>query len=256
MNRTRKAVHTRNTPWLTVISASQTTDVRLICFGEAGADPEQFRNWTQALNEHIELLAFRLPGHDNPQNRTRYEQWPPLLVDAFAALQPYLSEPHALFGHGLGAILAYELAKLSETHCPGQTRHLFISGCRSPDTRPASAPLHSLPNVRHSYAPSSPGALIDATASDQLAAFEALIHSDVKLLESWADPSSRSLHIPMTAFYGSDDPLAPLESMVNWREFTRREFELIEMTGNHFFTTTQRHRLLQIINTHLGLLSE
>jgi surfactin synthase thioesterase subunit len=234
-----------------VINTGQATDVRLICFCEAGADPEQFRSWTQALSEHIELLAFRLPGQGNPQNQTRYEQWPPLLIDAFAALQPYLSEPHALFGHGLGAILAYELAKLSETHCPGQTRHLFISGCRSPDTRPASAPLHNLPNIQHGDALSSPGAL-----PDELAAYEALIHSDLKLLQSWADPSSRSLHIPMTAFYGSDDPLAPLESMVNWREFTRREFELIEMTGNHFFITTQRHRLLRIINTHLGLLSE
>ncbi|MCU1749449.1 thioesterase II family protein [Pseudomonas sp. 6D_7.1_Bac1] len=243
-------MHARNTPWLTVINAGQATDVRLICFSEAGADPEQFRSWTQALSEHIELLAFRLPGPGNPQNQTPYEQWPPLLVDAFAALQPYLSEPHAFFGHGLGAILAYELAKLSEIRCPGQTRHLFISGCRSPDTRPATAPLHN------GHALSSPGPFPDASTNNQLAAYEALIQSDLKLLESWADPSSRSLHIPMTAFYGSDDPLAPLESMVNWREFTRREFELIEMTGNHFFTITQRHRLLQIINTHLGLLSE
>ncbi|WP_259740300.1 thioesterase II family protein [Pseudomonas brassicacearum] len=250
MNRTRKAVHAHDTPWLTVINAGQATDIRLICFCEAGADPEQLRSWTQSLSEHIELLAFRFPGHGNPRNQTLYEQWPPLLVDAFAALQPYLSEPHALFGHGLGAILAYELAKLSEVRCPGQTRHLFISGCPSPDTHPATAPLYK------GHAPSSQGQLRDETANDQLAAFEALIHSDLKLLESWADLSSRSLHIPMTAFYGSDDPLAPLESMVNWREFTRREFELIEMTGNHFFTTTQRHRLLQIINTHLGLLSE
>ncbi|MFJ2367208.1 thioesterase II family protein [Pseudomonas sp. NPDC087697] len=245
-----KAVHAQDTPWLTVINAGQATDVRLICFCEAGADPEQFRSWTQVLSEHIELLAFRLPGHGNPQNQTRYEQWPPLLVDAFAALQPYLSEPHALFGHGLGAILAYELAKLSEIRCPGQTRHLFISGYPSPDTRPATAPQHN------GHVPSSQGLIPDTTANDQLTAYEALIRSDLKLLESWADPSSRSLHIPMTAFYGSDDPLAPLESMVNWREFTHREFELIEMTGNHFFTTTQRHRLLQIINTHLGLLSE
>ncbi len=239
-----KAVHAQDTPWLTVINAGQATDIRLICFSEAGADPEQFRSWAPALSEHIELLAFRLPGHGHPQNRTLYEQWPPLLLDAFAALQPYLSEPHALFGHGLGAILAYELAKLSETRCPGQTRHLFISGCHSPDSRPATAPLHN------------PVAASD-TAYDHLhGAYETLMRSDLKLLESWADPSSRSLHIPMTAFYGSDDPLAPLESMINWREFTHREFELIEMSGNHFFITTQRHRLLQIINTHLGLLSE
>jgi surfactin synthase thioesterase subunit len=82
------------------------------------------------------------------------------------------------------------------------------------------------------------------------------MRSELKLMESWTDSSSRGLSVPLTAIYGSEDPLAPLESMVNWRECTRREFELIEVTGNHLFITPQRQRLLQIVNTHLGLLSE
>ncbi|MFW0758681.1 thioesterase II family protein [Pseudomonas sp. H11T01] len=207
-------MYTQNSKWLTVLNADQPTDIRLICFAQEGAGPDPFCSWAGGLNDHIELLIYTLPGHGKRQDETPYSEWSPLLADSFTALKSYLSEPHALFGHGLGAILAYELARLSEAQHPGQTRHLFISGCRSPDSQPVSSLLHSLLS------------------------------------------SNRSLSVPLTAIYGSEDPLAPAESMVNWREFTRREFELIEVTGNHLFITPARQRLLQIVNTHLGLLSE
>lgn len=214
MKRAGKVVHAQDSQWLTVLTADPSTDIRLICFSQAEAGPDPFRSWVGRLNDHIELLIFTLPGHGQRQDETPYAEGSPLLADSFSALKPYLREPHALFGHGPGAMLAYELARLSEAEHPGQTRHLFISGCRSPDSQPASPLLQPPP---------------------------------------WAD---RSLSVPLTAFYGSEDPLVPAQSMVNWREYTRREFELIEVTGNYLFITPQRQRLLQIINTHLGLLSE
>ena len=214
MKRAGKALHTQDSKWLTVFNTDQPTDIRLICFSQAGAGPDLFCTWAQGLNDHIELLTFTLPTHGERQDETPDSEWSPLLADSFTALKPYLSEPHALFGHGLGAILAFELARLSEAQCPGQTRHLFISGRRSPDSPPISPLLHSQPSA------------------------------------------DLSLNVPLTAICGSEDPQAPVESMVNWREFTRREFELIEVAGNHLFITPQRQRLLQIVNTHLGLLSE
>jgi medium-chain acyl-[acyl-carrier-protein] hydrolase len=243
VKRAGEAVHTQDSKWLTVLDTDQPTDIRLICFSQAGAGPDPFCSWAEGLNDHIELLTFILPGHGERWDETPYSEWTPLLADSFTALKPYLSEPHALFGHGFGALLAYELARLSEAQRPGQTRHLFISGCRSPDCQPG-LPLDPAPLDEHPQ---------DGTPwADQ----EALIRGELKLMESWTDSSNRSLSVPLTAIYGSEDPLAPLESMVNWREFTRREFELIEVTGNHLFITPQRQRLLQIVNTHLGLLSE
>ena len=84
--------------------------------------------------------------------------------------------------------------------------------------------------------------------------FEPVIRSDLKLSELWSHCPDKGLDIPLTALYGSEDPMDTATSMMNWREFTRREFELIEVCGNHFFPNFQRPRLLHIINTHLGLL--
>ncbi|MHC5787344.1 thioesterase II family protein [Pseudomonas idahonensis] len=91
---------------------------------------------------------------------------------------------------------------------------------------------------------------------NDLQSYERLLRNGLKLFETWYDTSSGCLDIPLTAFYGSEDPLATANHMLNWREFTGREFELIEVAGNHFFIKSQRQRLLQVINTHLGLLGE
>lgn len=248
----------RDEKWLMVLNSGEPAKTRLICFPQTGADPQQLRNWSMGLAGHIELVLVRLPGHGSRQAEPPLDDWPRLLLDTFAALQPLLAEPHALFGHGLGGMLAYETAKRAQAQYPGQTRHLFISACRSPD-HPSSRPLlHALAATPFHEAMLSLGATPIQMPRDQASRnrYETLLRTDLKLFESWRDQSTGSLDIPLTALYGSEDPLAPASNMANWREFTRREFELIEVAGNHFFIKSQRQRLLRIINTHLGLLGE
>lgn len=246
-----------NQKWTMVVHSGETSRIRLICFPQAGAAPEQLRSWSSRLGDHIELVVVRLPGHGQRRDEAPYESWPLLLEAVFCALQPLLSEPHALFGHGLGGLLAYETAKYAQAHYPGQTHHLFVSACRSPDS-PAGRPLlHELAPTAFREATLTLGATPIEMARDEadLQRYEALLRNDLKLFETWYDTSSGSLEVPLTALYGSEDDLAPAGHMLNWREFTQREFELIEVAGNHFFITSQRQRLLQVINTHLGLLS-
>jgi len=251
-------VHVHDNKWLMVINSGQPVKTRLICFPYAGGDPEQFRSWSAGLSDHIELITLRLPGHGSRLNETAYDQWTPLLEDMFAVLSPYLSEPHAFFGHNFGARLAYEIAKLTQARQPGQTRHLFVSGCRSPDSQQPRPYLHTLSGPDFRQALLNLGlATVEMLQSEILMrAFEPVMRNDLKLAELWSDHLDIGLDVPLTALYGSDDPLDTAASMMNWRDFTRREFELIEVAGDHFFVKTQRMRLLQIINTHLGLLSE
>ncbi len=242
--------------WLMVVNSGQPVATRLICCPSAGADPEQFRDWSSGLADHIELVTLLLPGHGSRFTETAYDQWAPLLEDAFMALRPYLSEPHAFYGHSFGARVAYEMARLAQAHFPGQTRHLFISGCRSPDSRQPQPYLHGLPQDDFIQALIKLGASQESIEQDKtlLRLLAPNMRSDVKLAELWSHCPDRGLDVPLTALYGSDDPLDTAQSMMNWREFTRREFELIEVCGSHFFVKPQRKRLLNIINTHLGLL--
>lgn len=242
--------------WLMVVNSGQRVRTRLICFPHAGGDPEQFRDWSGGLADHIELVTVRLPGHGSRFKEAAYEQWSPLLEDTFDALQPCLSEPHAFYGHAFGARMAYEMARLAQVRYPEQTRHLFISGCRSPDSQQPRPYLHTLPQSDFIQALVTLGVAPESMLRDKkmMRLFEPVMRSDVKLSELWSHCPDKGLNIPLTALYGSDDPLYTATSMMNWREFTRREFELIEVRGSHDFLKSQRNRLLHIINTHLGLL--
>lgn len=243
--------------WLMVVNSGQPIRVRLICFPHAGGDPEQFRDWSKGLADHIELVTLRLPGHGSRLKETPYDRWAPLLEHTFLALRPYLSEPHAFYGHSFGGRLAYEMAQLAQAQYPDMTRHLFISGCRSPDSQQPTPYLHTLPKDDFIQALIKLGAAPESLLHDKklMRLLEPVMRSDLKLSELWSHCPDEGLNTPLTALYGSDDPLDTAASMMNWREFTRREFELIEVCGNHFFPQSQRNRLLRIINTHLGLLS-
>ena len=250
------SVYAPKSKWLMVVNSGQPVSTRLICFPHAGADPEQFRDWSQGLADHIELVTLRLPGHGSRLKETPYDCWAPLLEDTFLALQPYLSEPHAFYGHSFGGRLAYEMARLAQTYYSGLTRHLFISGCRSPDSQQPLPYLHTLPQDDFVQALVKLDAVPQSLLQDKrlMRLLEPVIRSDLKLSELWSHCPDDGLDIPLTALYGSDDPLDTAASMMNWREFTRRAFELIEVRGNHNFLRSQRNRLLHIINTHLGLL--
>jgi len=250
-------VHAQDNKWLMVINSGQHVRTRLICFPYDGGDPEQFRSWAAGLSDDIELVVLRLPGHGSRLDEVPYDQWAPLINDAFCALKPYLQEPHGFFGHSFGGRLAYEMAKLTQRHYPGQTRHLFISGCRSPDSVQALPHLHSLPAADFRQTLLTRGAAPAEILNNEswMQRFEPVIRSDLKLSELWPDQPAVRLDVPLTALYGSEDSIDTAASMMNWHEYTHREFELIEVAGGHFFVRSQRLRLLQIINTHLGLLS-
>ncbi|WP_285423658.1 alpha/beta fold hydrolase [Pseudomonas sp. efr-133-TYG-103a] len=243
--------------WLMVVNSGQPVRTRLICFPRAGGDPEQFRDWSNSLADHIELVTLRLPGHGSRRKETPYDQWAPLIEDTFLALKPYLNEPHAFYGQSFGARVAYEMARLAQAQYPNMTRHLFIAGCRSPDSQQPSPYLHTLPKDDFIQALIKLGLLPQTTLQDKrlMALFEPVVRNDLKLAELWSRCPDEDLDIPLTALYGSDDNIDTAASMMNWRSFTRREFELIELPGTNDFFKSQRNRLLHIINTHLGLLS-
>ncbi|WP_416421808.1 alpha/beta fold hydrolase [Pseudomonas sp. App30] len=250
-------MHVQNNPWLMVANSGQPTLMRLICFSCAGADPAQLLQLAEDLEDHIELVTVCLPGHGARADEPALEDWPRLLEQTFAQLKPLLAEPHAMFGHCLGGSIAYEIAKRAIRAFPRQTRHLFIAACRSPDTSPRTPLLHQLPGRQLFQALEALNAITSQQSSDPhfIAQVEPMLRRDLQLAESWSDTVGHSLQVPLTALYGSEDPLEPMANMLPWQGFTAREFELIELPGDHFFVHSQRQRLLHIINTHLGLLS-
>jgi surfactin synthase thioesterase subunit len=239
--------------WLmTLKRATGTRKFRLICFAYAGGTPELFRSWSDALDDEVELLAVRLPGHSIRISENPYDHWDPLLNDVFAALAARLAEPHAFYGHSFGGRLAYELAHMIQARYPGQTRQLFIGGCRSPDSAQRRPYMHELSDEGFLDAVHRMG----GTPTEVLQNKEVLemilptLRSEIKLAELWNDRHRRACNVPITAICGTEDTIESEQSMRNWQQYTSK-FEFVTIPGGHWFLETHRRYLLQVLNTQM-----
>jgi medium-chain acyl-[acyl-carrier-protein] hydrolase len=227
--------------------------VRLICIPYAGGSPEVFRPWSADLAPDVELLTLQLPGRGVRLREPLYEHWKPLLDDTFAALEPYLGEPHAFYGHSFGGRLAYELTHLTETRFPGRTRRLFVGGCRSPDVAQRTPLLHTRTDEDFRAALlEMGGSPAEVLGNDLLMAMLLpTIRSEIRLAEMWEDRHPGGVLAPITAVCGRHDPIDSRRRMRTWPRYSRSRGEVVELDGGHFFLTSHGQELVHIINTRL-----
>ncbi|SPO64333.1 thioesterase domain-containing protein [Pseudomonas sp. JV241A] len=185
----------------TVPGSAQPPQIRLICLACSQDHLSQYRAWSVALNDHIELVTVNVLAYGDLTRPLPLQNNPTLIAALVERLQVYLHKPHALFGQGVGAQLAFALARNTEQLHPGQTRHLFVSTSDSPSADAGEAPA--------------------------------------------------GLKVPVTALY----PSGYLPRMLGWHDYSCREIELIELPDDQGEAPRFNQRLIQIINTHLGLLS-
>lgn len=114
--------------------------LRLACFPHAGGSASFFRSWSERLPPDIDLLALQYPGREDRFNEAPATRLEDLADGAALALRDFADAPLALFGHSLGAALAYETAlRLESAGAP--LRHLFVSAHPAPHRQRGGA-LH------------------------------------------------------------------------------------------------------------------
>ena len=240
--------------WLLPLKAASCEPaVTLICLPYAGGNPALFRSWVDALDDNVGLVAVRLPGRGSRINEPSCADWATLLAHTSAALAPFLSAPHAFFGHSFGGRLAYELACLTAAKYPGRTRRLFVSACRSPNQtrRPH---LHPLPDAEFRAALQDMGGMPEELLASRplMKMLVPAVRNDIRLAELWDDRAVTPLDVPLTVLCGQDDPIDPPAAMRDWPAFGGRGCELVELPGAHFFLETHHGLVLDVINERLG----
>jgi surfactin synthase thioesterase subunit len=224
----------------------------LICVPFAGGNPEVFGPWAQWLGPGIDLLAIRLPGHGRRMRDTPFGSWDELVDDTIDALTPFLSRPHAFYGHCFGGRLAYELAHRVS---PAMTARLFVSGCRSPDTPFHDPAVHMLPDAEFCLALADAGAAPPEVLgnSAMMRILLPAVRSEIKLAELWGNRHGMSLHVPITAMYGTEDRTSERHGMTGWPGFSTRGCEFVEIPGGHFFLQADPPLLREVINSRLAV---
>ncbi|HSE19636.1 MAG TPA: alpha/beta fold hydrolase [Pyrinomonadaceae bacterium] len=228
------------TPGLINLKLNRSADVRLFCFPYAGGGDSIFHSWQQSVPAAIEVCPVQLPGRGSRIAEPPFTDISQLVCAAAQALP--LDKPFALFGHSMGALIAFELARYLRKEYSAQPLHLFVSGRPSPQTISESYELDQLDAALPEMLPGNP---------ELMELVLPLLRADLAVCKSYVYTPQPPFSFPITAFGGLEDDGVPRHCLEGWREHTTGSFRLRFFPGDHFFLETCRLPLLEAISKEL-----
>jgi medium-chain acyl-[acyl-carrier-protein] hydrolase len=244
-----------STPWLlTPARRTMRPPFRLFCVPHSGAGASTFGAWMRRFGDEVEVCAVQLPGRENRLREPPCRDWATLIQELGAALSPRLDVPFALFGHSMGALVAFELARHFRRSGGPTPARLLVSAFSAPQLRKVRPPLLQLDDeeflrdVTARYN-GMPAALMSDPESRAL--YLPILRADLRLLARYQFEPGPPLSCPISAFAGRHDTEAPATEVDAWRGLTTGEFVLREYDGDHFYLVSCRDRLIADIATDL-----
>lgn len=137
---------TLTNPWIIHQRPNQEARLHLFCFPYGGASAQAYYCWKDVLPTEVALSSIQLPGRGARLREPPMTRLVLLVQELARAIRPYLNKPFAFFGHSLGAVIAFELAReLRKTsgHLPSGC---FVSARRAPQIPASGPPIHQLPD--------------------------------------------------------------------------------------------------------------
>jgi medium-chain acyl-[acyl-carrier-protein] hydrolase len=240
-------------PWVTFPKANPGARLRLFCFPYAGGGASIFRTWSDRLPSEIEVCPVQLPGRQSRMREPPFTQLSLLVERLSTALRPYLNVPFAFFGHSMGALISFELARQLRRQYQLCPLHLLVSSFRAPHIPDRFPPIHTLPEPAFIQAlrrlNGIPLEILQNTEMMQL--ILPTLRADSALCEAYTYSPEYPLDCAISAFGGFQDYRVSYDELADWRGQTRSFFWLRMFPGGHFFLNSSRTLLLEAISQDL-----
>lgn len=227
--------------WFTCPRPGPDAAARVFFFPYAGGGPAVFGRWCIELPHSLEGRAVHYPGRGSRYNESPITDLSILVELLSQAILPLLDKPFAFFGHSLGGLAAFELARQLRRKQLPQPEILFVSACGAPDMPDLHPQIHSLPDAEFVNELKK----INGIPREILRIPEALelslraLRADFELIESYRYQMDAPLDCPIVAFGGLDDPRLSRERIEKWAGQTASKFESQFLAGDHFFINQQ-----------------
>jgi pyochelin biosynthetic protein PchC len=209
----------------------------LICLPHAGGTANTYAAWPAHLPADLAVYGVQYPGRQD-----RFGESPAVSIAVMArhiatAAEPLVgNHPFVLFGHSMGAYLAYEVCvELERRHGPVADL-LVVSGVSAPHHKEPSE-IHRLPDAAFTDVVASDNAgFADLLANpDLVEVLLPMIRDDYRLYEVYqpADPAPVRAALLVTG--GTADPDVDADGLATWAELATGGFDLVTFPGGHFY---------------------
>ncbi|MGI5531258.1 thioesterase II family protein [Streptomyces syringium] len=226
--------------------------VRLVCFPHAGGGASFYRNWASLLPDAYEHLVVQYPGREDRLGEACVGEMGHLADRIAHVLRPLQERPLILFGHSMGASVAYEVARrLQESG--SAPHHLVVSGRTSP-TRQRRGSVHLLDDEDFLNEIVRFGGVSDEVLRHPELRDLVLrpMRSDYRLIETYQPTSTPALSCPVTAVRGTEDTGHTEDDSRAWAEVSNGDFRFLPFPGGHFYLASAMEPLLRQLLQRFG----
>jgi medium-chain acyl-[acyl-carrier-protein] hydrolase len=243
----------RQSNWFECLSRSKAPRLRVFCFPHAGGSADLYRSWQRWFPEQLDLCLVHLPGRGKNMDTRAFSQLVPLVAEILDHISLLTDIPYALYGHSMGALISFELARELSRRQRNGPKHLFVSGCRAPQY-PRDEPItFNLPHDAFiAELKKLNGTPEEVLANSELMElFIDVLRADFEAVETYKYQPGGPLSCPITVYGGIEDEHVPVEACRQWQEQTSATCKVRMFSGNHFFVRNAGPEFINVFRTDL-----
>jgi medium-chain acyl-[acyl-carrier-protein] hydrolase len=239
--------------WFQYSRAGEPVELRMFCFPYAGGSAMVFNKWAELLPSTVQVISVELPGR-GPRLREPFLVSLPAMIDKLEEVtMPLLDKPFVFFGHSMGAMIAFELARALRRRRGKQPQALFMAGRRAPQLPKIEPISYNLPHDEFIEEliklDGTPKEVIEHAELMEL--MIPLLRADFQLVQTYEYLTDSPLRCPITVYGGLQDHETTREMLLSWKEQTTSRFALHMLPGDHFFIRSARAQLLGLLTREL-----
>lgn len=241
--------------WLSGLGRRPEAELRLFCLPYAGGGASTFGQWPASLPNWIEACPIQLPGREQRLREPPFTDLSGLIAALTPVIERHGDKPFAIFGHSMGAVVAFELARALQRRHARMPARLFASAHRAPQEPRAESSLRPLGDPELVAELTSRYDAIPAEIAREPAFLRLLLplwRADFSLIETYAYEAGPRLACPISVFAGDRDPFTLDDDLELWRAQTAAALALRVFAGGHFFIESARSELLAALSDDLA----
>jgi surfactin synthase thioesterase subunit len=230
--------------WLTCPQKRPAAALRLICIPHAGGGAASFHQFATLLPAEIEMNAVQLPGRETRLAEAPYRRLAPLVEDLMNGIRDFTERPYAFFGHSMGALIAFELARALRREGLPLPRSIVVSGRRAPTVPNTEPPLHTLPDEAFVEALVRRYDAIPQVIREEpelMALFVPVLKADFATFETHVHREEQPLQCALAIYGGRADPQTA--EMPGWAGLFDGPASTRLFEGGHFYLADQRREV-------------